>query len=57
MLECQDVLISPFTKIVNKSGSLGTFPRLTKVAFAKPVIKRTVCSFGLYIYIYIYILL
>jgi len=36
------VLISPITKIVNKSLSLGVYPRSMKVALVKPLIKNTV---------------
>jgi len=35
-----DVLISPITNIVNKSLSLGVFPRSTTAALVKPVIKN-----------------
>jgi len=41
--ECLDVLITPITKIVNKSISLDVFPRSKKAAFVKPlIIKKTV---------------
>ena len=37
-----DVLISPITNIVNKSLSLGVFPRSMKAALVIPLIKITV---------------
>jgi len=38
--DCLDVLINPITNIVNKSLSLGAFPRSMKATFVKPLIKR-----------------
>ena len=37
--DCLDVVISLITNIVNKSLSLGVFPRSMKAAFVKPLIK------------------
>ena len=39
--DCLDVLINPITNIVNKSLSLGVFPRSMKAALVKPLIKKT----------------
>ena len=39
--DCLDVLINPITNIVNKSLSLGVFPRSMKAALVKPLIKNT----------------
>ena len=38
--DCLDVLINPITNIVNKSLSLGVFPRSMKAALVKPLIKN-----------------
>ena len=38
--DCLDVLISPITNIVNKSLSLGVFPRSMKATIVKPLIKK-----------------
>ena len=38
--DCLDVLIKPITNIVNKSLSLGIFPRSMKAAIVKPLIKN-----------------
>jgi len=38
--EFLDVLISPITSIVNKSLSLGVFPRSMKAAIGKSLIKK-----------------
>ena len=38
--DCLDVLISPITNIVNKSLSVGVFPRSMKAALVKPLIKN-----------------
>ena len=38
--DCLDVLISPITNLVNKSLSLGVFPRSMKAALVKPLIKK-----------------
>ena len=38
--ECQEVLISPLTKIVNRSLSTGVFPSSMKTARVKPLIKK-----------------
>ena len=35
-----DVLISPITNIVNKSLSLGVFPRSMKAALVNPLMKK-----------------
>jgi len=40
--DCLDVLISPITKIINKSLSLGVFPRSMKTSLVKPLIKNTI---------------
>ena len=37
--DCPDVLINPITNIVNKSLSLGVFPRSMKAALVKSIIK------------------
>ena len=37
---CLDFLKSSITNIVNKSLSLGVFPRFTKAALIKPLIKK-----------------
>jgi len=39
--DCLDVLISPITNIINKSLSLGVFPRSMKAALVKPLIQNT----------------
>jgi len=41
--DCLYVLINPITNIVNKSLSLGVFPRSMKAALVKPLIKKPVC--------------
>jgi len=38
--DCLDVLISPITNRVNKSLSLGAFPKSIKAALGKPLIKN-----------------
>ena len=38
--DCLDVLIRPITNIVNKSLSLGVFPRSMKAALVKVLIKN-----------------
>jgi len=38
--DCLDVVIKPITNIVNKSLSLGVFPRSMKAALVKPLIKK-----------------
>jgi len=38
--DCLDVLINPIINIINKSLSLGVFPRSMKAALVKPLIKR-----------------
>jgi len=38
--DCLDVLINTITNIVNKSLSLGVFPRPMKAALVKPLIKN-----------------
>ena len=41
MKECMDVLISLMTKIVNKSLSMGVFPRSKEAVLIKPLIKNS----------------
>ena len=38
--DCLDILINPIINIVNKSLSLYVFPRSTKAALVKPLIKN-----------------
>jgi len=40
--DCLDVLISPITNIVNKSLSLGVFPRSMKAALVQRLMKTTI---------------
>ena len=40
--DCLDVLINPITNIVNKSLSLGVFPKSVKATLVKPLIKTRV---------------